>query len=128
MLVEAGEYYLGDPCYAFSHQTWDMLLEQSNHFANHIGQIGGLTVIAFRTAHGDGNYRNLSLGDVMVDSGMIGLVPVDAADREPNPSHMYRVSFPRAFYCTNNNGTLVFGEYRIDTNPEEDFDYPDDFG
>lgn len=74
-------FYVGDPCYCFSHktQTWDGLC--SSWFSLNGGPIAktdDVEVVGFSTAHGDGNY----LGQVdctnyyfPVDAGLLGVVP-----------------------------------------------------
>lgn len=74
-------FYVGDPCYCFSHKTktWDNLCSSwfgANGTA--VAKSDDVEVVGFSTAYGDGNY----LGQVdctnyyfPVDAGLLGVVP-----------------------------------------------------
>jgi hypothetical protein len=122
----AGEYYLGDPCYAVGpHEDWIQLLETCDYFAKPVGQLpDGTQVIAFSTAYGDGLFPDNYGNEYPVDAGLIGLVPVtpaaEAALAETEQRYgrpiMTRVSFDRPMRCSRQGrGLLRFGLYRIET-------------
>jgi hypothetical protein len=76
--VPAGEYFLGDPCYAVPNGDWEHLIKSWGDFATPIATLpDGTQVVAFHTAFGDGVYAE-KIYDyrLPVDSGLIGLVPV----------------------------------------------------
>lgn len=112
--LSAGRYYLGDPCYAFTHERWKAILDFTDHFALSLDN----AIVAFHTSHGDGVYQ-CELGAVMVDSGLIGLVSVDIPDRD-SIQNMYLVSFDTDVICENENGKLIFGNIVIDTRMEQE--------
>lgn len=80
-----GRYYIGDPCYCFSHSTdtWDALCASWFIGDNKTGiakSRNNVEVIGLHTAYGDGNYPgyvNNVRHSFPVDAGMIGVVPVD---------------------------------------------------
>ena len=74
----AGEYFLGDPCYAVPQDDWMPLLQDAKYFDNPTGTVNGYTVIGFNTAYGDGSYRGTDGFDYGVDAGLIGLTPMSA--------------------------------------------------
>lgn len=124
VLVPAGEYWLGDPCYAVPDELWDSLLESSDFFNLPVGLAGKHKVLAFGTAYGDGMYRD-QLGNMYpVDAGLIGLVPVELA--KANPFGMKRVKFIREERCTGDDGVMQFGEYKINTRDDDVMDDYDD--
>jgi len=115
--IPAGTYYLGDPCYAFTEWSWSALLDQSEYFADHVAKLDGKTVVAFPTVYGDGTFLCQSLGDIYVDSGMIGLVPVELAEKVP--VHMHRIAFIQNVSAGRDGTKLIFGDFVIDTGLEE---------
>lgn len=126
--VPAGKYILGDPCYHIHKNHWDILLVNSNHFGNpqSIGEIYGHTILSFGTKNGDGQYKgkyntkhkgNRSF-KFCVDSGMIGLIPFDYLIEfsvEYDPELAIVISFEDDTECYEDEGTLVFGKYIIET-------------
>lgn len=118
--VPAGEYYLGDPCYAVPDEHWMALLESCDYFNDPVGKVAGHEVLAFHTAHGDGTYQDDDGNKYPVDAGLIGLVPVGLTD-ETTRGEMERagcsrlVTFSRPVLCRQNNGLLVFGPIEIET-------------
>lgn len=73
--LPAGEYSVGDPCYAMSDDAWDEFLEGGHldtadaYFVEGVG--------AAVPADGDGGYEIKPLDDGVfaVDSGLIGVLP-----------------------------------------------------
>jgi len=118
VMVPPGSYYLGDPCYSVPDGDWDELLSSCDYFrASPVGKVRGFEVLSFSTAYGDGVYKDQHGNAYSVDSGMIGLVPVELCDGESlydEPERM--VTFASETLCeTNGDGRLYFGSYFIDT-------------
>jgi hypothetical protein len=129
VVVKAGQYAIGDPCYAVPDKDWIPLLESCNYFESPIGYVKDgiqkFPVLAFGTKWGDGCYRGTDGKAYPVDAGLIGLVPVeiieDTADCE-------LITFDKDILCINDgSGKLRFGNITIDTDPtdEEDEDEND---
>lgn len=119
--VPAGEYYLGDPCYFFTHEDWDRVLPTCDTFEKPIGKApNGDPVLGFGTAYGDGSYRGSDGFEYGVDAGLIGLIPVRAITREREEVERLckKVTFRNDVLCTNAYGKMTFGNVVIDTNHE----------
>jgi hypothetical protein len=127
--VPAGQYVLGDPCYAVPHDKWSELLESCSCFNNPIGQFSthdrGFTIyhyaVAFGTRWGDGCYRGTDGNLYPVDAGLIGLVPLSASSNELRDDLSTVVTFDKPTICsTDGTGKLRFGHITIDTDPDEE--------
>lgn len=132
--MAAGKYVLGDPCYCFgngkeSDDLWQKLLENCEYFEKPIGEINGVKILGFSTAHGDGTYQGTNGFEYPVDAGLIGLVPFDFAIsqvEEIDEALHNVVEFSEDFECSNYNGVMVFGEIHIDTLCDDTSDFDDD--
>jgi len=127
--VPAGQYVLGDPCYAVPDDKWNELLESCSCFNNPIGQFStynrGSTIyhsaVAFGTRWGDGCYRGTDGNLYPVDAGLIGLVPLSASSNELRDDLSTVVTFDKPTICsTDGTGKLRFGHITIDTDPDEE--------
>jgi hypothetical protein len=124
VVVPAGQYVLGDPCYAVPDDDWMPLLESCNYFNNPVGHVvDGMQkffVLAFGTKWGDGCYAGSDGKEYPVDAGLIGLVPVEMV--EDLESHIQNiVTFTKDTVCSyNGSGRLVFGGISIETDPAEE--------
>ena len=124
--VPAGQYVIGDPCYAVPYEDWDALLASCNYFQNPIGYVEGINgkhfVLAFGTRWGDGCYAGSDGKEYPVDAGLIGLVPVELVD-DMSEHYGNVVTFNKPTVCSSNgDGKLRFGGIVIDTDPEEEQD------
>ena len=140
--IPAGEYYLGDPCYALTYEQWDRVIAKTNCFGaeNSILQdsddealavVDGGIILGFGTAYGDGYYDTEIPGiggfSIMVDSGLIGLVSKDLAEGSGNSSiqFMKLVRLPSLTVCTNEDGVMTFGMIEVNTRDDSDDDDED---
>lgn len=117
--VPAGTYYLGDPCYSIqNNDTWSKVCDgwfNGNEYGQPLAEIGDSFVLGFNTRHGDGVYYDQNGAEYGVDSGTIGLVPIELADCDPGRL-CQKVTFKHRTICTRDDeGTLEFGKYRIVT-------------
>ena len=88
--LDAGDYWLGDPCYVIRDEDWMPWLEATGYQTetNLVGNIPGTdhSAVGFQTAFGDGIYPYTVNGkevfELGVDAGLIGFVPVEY---EPRP-------------------------------------------
>lgn len=125
--LPAGTYFIGDPCYVLGHR-WEEVLDlhwapgdcNTGHCAP-VYELDGRKVTEFHTRWGDGGYYD-QFGDAEygVDSGAIGAVPIELCV-EGIPHNLGRVAvFDAPFTCSSNGSILKFGEYWIDTDPDEE--------
>lgn len=122
--MPAGEYFVGDPCYAVPDERWLEWLEAADYDAEPnprilIAELDGKPVLGIGTAHGDGNYPGSDGNSYPVDAGLIGVVPVEIGDysddKYPAGPIMKRVTFDRPFDCYYNKGMIVLGHIQINT-------------
>lgn len=136
LIVPAGTYFLGDPCYAVPDDYWNEVLNSSDHFSSPEADIEvegkKFTVYAFSTAHGDGSYDGSDGFTYSVDAGLIGLVPVELMehlkeDEKPADWLGTYVTFDDETEISADDGKLTFGNIVIDTDLSDDWaGYDDD--
>jgi hypothetical protein len=89
----------------------------------------GMRFAVFNTLWGDGRYRGSDGFDYCVDSGSIGIIPLEMCDKEKlkeieelGTIHTFDDVIHVASECNRStgDGDLVFGHIRINTNPSED--------
>ena len=122
-----GEYYVGDPCYAFSNDArWMGWLEAANYTEPRIrilyATLQGQPVVGVNTAHGDGAYTGSDGFEYGVDAGLIGVVPVSVAEDNALWA-MRKVTFDSDFDISwdDEEGTITIGDITIPTD-----DWPDE--
>jgi hypothetical protein len=120
VIVPAGKYVLGDPCYAVPDHLWIDLLESCGIFGldedgSPVGFINGHHVLGFSTAYGDGCYGGSDGYFYGVDAGLIGLVPYELAVGQEWGGQSRVVEFTVNTVCTNRGGVMQFGNIEIDT-------------
>lgn len=112
VLVPSDIYYFGDPCYAFSHEEWNNIILTCKNTP--IATYNNKNILIFSTSYGDGIYNSDKIKNISVDSGSIGLVPVDIATQDVSKL-MFKIEFNNETLCENKNGILSFGKYFINT-------------
>jgi len=118
--MPAGEYWVGDPCYAVPADRWMEWLEAAGYQTQDrylLAHLDGKPVLGISTAHGDGCYPDDHGNEYPVDAGLIGLVPVEiAADNDAHHLEgMHRVRFDSDFECRYDEGVIVLGHIAINT-------------
>lgn len=126
--LPAGEYLVGDPCYAFDHslrQNWlewlaDAWKEKGvdrDRLTILDGRVKGMRIAASRTAYGDGEYYDQDGHVYGVDAGLLGAVPVEllaaiypkyasmAHEQLEAEIGMRVVEFPHPFHVSFDEGT-----------------------
>jgi len=77
--MPAGEYFIGDPCYVFSHETWsdvcDLFSYDDRGTTPPVVTFNERPLWAAMTCYGDGCYPDDTGHVYGVDSGLIGVVP-----------------------------------------------------
>lgn len=135
LVMPAGEYLVGDPCYGVPGERWSEWLTASDPdvFGDNpvldaqlqrvlIAPLDGHPVLGIGTAHGDGQYEDQHGAVYPVDSGLIGLVPVGLVSDPISVTGMQRVTFGVAFECLYDDGVIYLGDLAIDTNDQEEED------
>jgi len=123
--MPAGRYYLGDPCYSVPKDRWMEWLEAADYENNRevlIAELDGHKILGLNTHHGDGVYEDQDGNIYGVDSGLIGLVPVEIAEnRYGGRDGCGRiVEFSEMFKChRSETGVLKFGHIVINTDYED---------
>jgi hypothetical protein len=127
ILMPAGEYWVGDPCYAVPNADWMEWLEAADFENEHWvlkAPVNGKEVLAFGTAYGDGCYPGSDGNLYPVDAGLIGVVPVTlnpAADQQYQAGLMHKRTFDKQFECyiDQPRHVIVLGDIRIPTDDDE---------
>lgn len=124
--MPAGEYYVGDPCYAFdNHKRWMKWLKDADFDATPyprylLAEVEGRPVLGIGTAYGDGAYSGTDGFEYGVDAGLLGVVPVEVA--EDNALYaMKKTTFDKPFTCSYDEGTITLGHIVIETGDDEDY-------
>ena len=125
--LDAGEYWLGDPCYVIKDEDWIPWLEECEYETqtNLVGEIPGTDheAVGFATSYGDGVYPYLVNGEEVdelgVDAGMIGFVPVEYVQKPKYEALVTKVSFSRMTTVKWENGNFSWwgadGECEVKT-------------
>ena len=139
LILPAGEYYIGDPCYLFG-KSWDDILEVTNVFENDVDEYKNHKFFVGNTAYGDGEYYDRNGHPYPVDSGLIGVFPIKVIEidnhikLEEILEYGNLVTFKEDFQCIVDDGYFDIGNIEIETNSswdeeEDDFfedEYDDD--
>ena len=122
--IPAGRYFLGDPCYCFG-KSWGEVLNETNFFQNETHEFRDFPIVAFGTAHGDGEYFDQKGNRFPVDAGLIGLVHENLIETK-DPNWLSKagiwVESVGETECWKDGGDLNFGDICIETDPQ----YEDD--
>lgn len=116
-----GRYFIGDPCYVFSHEDWvafacDAILDGHE-------TMKGKPYFAAHTLNGDGVYHGTNNFDFGVDAGLLGAIPEALISKTPNPEDGLLVDYPNGVLCSENDGLFKFSDLLIDTRQSsEDID------
>lgn len=125
VILEAGEYYIGDCCYVLSEDHldgFDWVTDFCEQYWNDGEDIAidGLKVVAYGTAYGDGVYPSSIGANFPVDAGLIGIVPKELWKGSVEPFGCTLVKFEKDFECSSDGSTLSFGHVEIYTGAEEE--------
>ena len=129
MKFPAGDFYIGDLCYAFKAPgQWDEVCSNSIDPGHHDCREGqfclsdGTRYAIFNTAYGDGTYRDQENNKYSVDAGCIGVVSLDALKKsvpDLDIDELMRLgvccSFSDRFETYAERGHIHIGHLIIDT-------------
>lgn len=135
VVLPAGVYVIGDPCYHVPDEQWDRVLGESDFFDGQCHatfetfdhRVG--TVVAFSTAYGDGTYTDGQRREYGVDSGLIGIISLEDIDPEELDLNLAKVvNFTAPVVCYEDGGVITFGLVSIDTADEPADEPADELG
>ena len=116
-VLPAGQYIVGDPCYAVEDQgLWMSLLESADFETNpdiYEAQHKQHQFTAVSTLHGDGLYYDEQGRSYGVDAGLIGVTPAPNATTAPHGTNL--VHFDQPFQVSQEGGVITIGNLIIDT-------------
>ncbi|EQC1535559.1 hypothetical protein ACY1J9_001390 [Clostridium botulinum] len=119
-----GKYYIGDPCYVVEkHKDWLKLLEDTDYFKEKDQFYKGYSILGGGTAYGDGGvYEDNEGREYSVDAGLIGIIPIEAIDKECKSIEWLGniIDFDDDFTVEIENGIFKFGDIVIDTIDEDE--------
>lgn len=126
--LEAGEYYIGDPCYVIADEEWDDFLDVFISKDSGFFEYKGHRFFVSSTAYGDGSYEDNFNNTYPVDAGLIGAIPMElVAQYKERDGTLYTFSEP--FVCIacdmEDEGSISIGHIIIKT--DEDMPQPDDW-
>lgn len=131
VLMPAGVYYMGDPCYAIDDDKWHDYLHTCLWSKDTEHVFEELPVLAFGTMYGDGCYQGSNGEMYGVDAGLIGVVHEKLVVRERAWELGTKFVSEVPFECWNDEdtGMMTFGSVSImtgdDDTEDEDCDMED---
>ena len=128
MHLPPGKYYVGDPCYVFQDETWGRLIAEAQEPMLHgdIVEFDNRQLWAHSTMYGDGIYEDQNGVEYGVDSGIIGIIPIELIDDPAGEENGLIIDFPKGVTVDHDNGTFWIGAVVIKTNSEIDEPFEDD--
>lgn len=134
MSMPAGEYYVGDLCYVI--EEWDevcsLIIKDNQVLEGEFELSDGRRFAIYSTAWGDGLYLDQFGNEYPVDAGSIGCILVsditrkDYGDRIDGDLGNFH-TFEEPFKTYSEEGVIVIGDVRIDTDPSYEEDYDDEY-
>ena len=134
--LPAGDYVICDLCYVLERE-WEevcsLLFPEKNN-PNQPLRNGVLTLkdgrkfAIYGTAWGDGTYTDNNGRLYAVDAGVIGCIAKkDLPNYKSGDRYIHETNFSEEFETGYDEGTIYFGDVRIDTDPDyDDVDYDDE--
>lgn len=80
--LPAGRYWIGDPCQVLTEERYDQLFSEKCEARSRI--VDGHQVCLSCVSDGDGFY-DCEIGTAAVESGQIGILPYEMAEKPSNP-------------------------------------------
>ena len=122
---KAGKYYVGDLCYIVSDANWDLIIDKTGCFGLSDKASDGWFEGAFEhkgrkcflgsTRWGDGAYYDDKGREYFVDSGSLGIMPVEILDLPHNFDYAHIINFEKDFSCVEVSGHFLLGDIEIET-------------
>ncbi len=77
-IIPKGQYFIGDPCHVFSDDVWSKILRQNTH-NDIVFKIDDKKFVMCDIG-GDGDIQDSTSHVYSIDSGSLGIVPLDVLD------------------------------------------------
>lgn len=117
-----GRYVVGDPCYSIADDAWMEWLEAADYTNKHrdhilAAPVRGRMAVGIHTAWGDGIYYGSDGSQFPVDAGLIGLVPIQVADKNDlGPGRVIiDIDHEIEVYPRDDLGVITLGPIEIET-------------
>lgn len=117
-VLPAGTYLIGDPAYIHEDARWSEICDYLDAHRSFPKELDGDEIIMIRTAHGDGLFADQFGTEYPVASGILGATPYWYWFVEPPKGLglVFLEEFEEDFECYDDDGVIVIGHLRIDTN------------
>lgn len=135
MTLAPGKYYIGDPCYALSEESYqeflNLVLSGSDVLEGEFCFTDGTRFAVFNTLWGDGYYSASNNHRYPVDAGCLSAIPISKCDAKKLDEYGdaftiedFETIFEAKSNCSrrSGDGTITFGHIRIETGEYEDED------
>lgn len=132
MTFPAGTYWIGDLCYVMDaewDEVCDLTISDDNPCECVEGEFtlkDGRRFAIYNTMYGDGTYPDQYGFKYGVDSGSIGCIRVEDIRGEVSEEGSI-VVFPYQFETGEKNGVIRIGHIEIDTDPQEEEDFDEEY-
>jgi hypothetical protein len=141
-MMQAGKYYIGDLCYVMDDKEWDefcsITIKDNECLDGEFEMKDGRKFATYGTMWGDGSYRSNIGTEHAVDAGLIGCIRVEdirANKYESIESLGAIVEFKMPFTTEGGrsaqgrdwDGVIRFGNVMIETNPEFEDEYDEEY-
>lgn len=125
IMLPAGDYWVGDPCYVFPNDTnqWQDLIEKADYFDKpKYVTLENIIVVAGSTAYGDGCYFGTNGFQYGVDAGLLGIIPMSTVNFLNPSKHSFELGtvehFDSEFMVKICDGHFDFYKFIIETDDE----------
>lgn len=124
-MLPPGRYYIGDPCYVFSSEDWDKVIDIKYAGRNDDPltefAVDDKRMWCHPTAFGDGEFEGTDGDFYPVDSGTLGAVPIELVVgsigvEQAETSDFVYVVMDSPWQPTCIDGVFTFDHIEIDTN------------
>ena len=126
--LKPGVYYIGDPCYVFHEDTWQILCNITECFKQEgVVKWKGREMAVFHTAYGDGEYFAYPWDEVTksykpvsfsVDSGLLAAVPIELVEEGLTADAVVVDTRGEELNASREGGYVKFWRYGIETAEE----------
>lgn len=92
-------FVISDPCYVLSEDVYLNFWGKKKIFADGIFEVNGFSFAVGSTAHGDGVHYDNACHKYSVDSGAIGLIPLELVSKKEGLGAIFELPGEAEFHC-----------------------------